>query len=304
MNGHDNVAVKPQVKHVLSKESIELYNKLSSALVDETNEEWRNAALACLRTDPGIHQLATYLITFFAEKVTHSTKSLFILTQMMQGIAAFLSNPTIYLAPYIASIVPPVLTCTIGKHLGPNPATIAPSSDITMVNGTSTPAASQPLAHYALRELAASLLAHICKNYAETANTIKPRIGRTCLKLFMDPGKPLGAHYGAVIGLTAISGQDGVRLLLLPNLRLYDSILKEALADDSRRADAEMVIRALMKGLALLESATVAMVNGVGNSVDVRERLAEKIGDVLAERVAVSGRPRLVAAVLEADVDL
>jgi transcription initiation factor TFIID subunit 6 len=246
----------------------------------------------------------TYLITFFAEKVTHSLKNLFVLTQMMQATAALLSNPTIYLDPYIASIVPPVLTCLVGKHLGPSPAITMASSDSTMTNGISLPATSNSLAHFALRDLAASILSHICKRYAETSTTLKPRIARTCLKQFMDPAKPFGTHYGAVIGLLGIAGQDGVRLLLLPNLRLYDSILKEGLAEETRKAETEMVIRALMQGLSRLEDGAVGLVNGVGNSEDVRDRLAEKVGDVLAERVAASGRPKLVTAVLEADVNL
>lgn len=115
---------------------------------------------------------------------------------------------------------------------------------------------------------------------------------------------PFGTHYGAIIGLLGIAGQDGVRLLLLPNLRLYDSILKEGLLDESRKMEAEMVVRALMQGLARLEHGAVNIVNGVGNTDGVRDRLAEKVGDVLAERVTLSGRPKLVAAVLEADVSL
>lgn len=65
-NGLDNVNVKPLVKHVLSKESQELFNKLSGALIDETNIEWQNAALAAISTEPGIHQLTTYLLSFIA----------------------------------------------------------------------------------------------------------------------------------------------------------------------------------------------------------------------------------------------
>ncbi|KAF2496761.1 DUF1546-domain-containing protein [Lophium mytilinum] len=302
VNGNDNIAVKPQIKHVLSKESIELYNKLSSALVDETNEEWRNAALASLRTDPGIHQLVSYLITFFAEKVTHCLKNLFVLTQMMQATAALLSNPTIFLDPYIPALVPAVLTCLIGKHLGPPPTTTNPSDSLTS-NGNN-PHASNSLAHFALRDLAASILTHVCKHYAETSATLKPRIARTCLKAFMNPDMPFGSHYGAVIGLLGISGQDGVRLLVIPNLRLYDSILKEGLADESRKIEAEMVTRVLLQGLMRLENGVVGMVNGIGNSEGVRERLAEKVGDVLAERVLASGRSKLVSAVLEADVNL
>ena len=78
------------MKHVLSKESQELFSKLSSALVDETNVEWQNAALQSIHTDPGIHQLVTYLLTYIAEKVTHGMKNIFILKQMMLATNAIL----------------------------------------------------------------------------------------------------------------------------------------------------------------------------------------------------------------------
>jgi transcription initiation factor TFIID subunit 6 len=303
VNGHDNIAIKPLVKHVLSKESIELYSKLSSALIDETNEEWRNAALASLHTDPSIHQLTTYLVGFFNEKVTHNLKNLFVLTQMMHATAALLSNPTIYLDPYIASIVPPVLTCLVGKHLGPSHA-----SDAINGNGNGNGHTQNPLAHFPLRDLAASILVNIAKRYANTSTTLKPRIARTCLKYFLDPGKPFGTHYGAITGLTGITGPEGVRLLILPNLKLYDAILREGLADESRKMEAEMVIGAIMRGLELLERTAVGrderMVNGTGDVEGARDKLVEKVGEVMADRIVTSGRVKLVSAVLENDVSL
>jgi transcription initiation factor TFIID subunit 6 len=134
-NGLDNVNVKPLVKHVLSKESQELFAKLSGALIDETNIEWQNAALAAIRTEPGIHQLTTYLLTFIAEKVTHNVKNLFVLQQMMQATSALLDNQAIYLDPYVAYMVPPVLTCCTGKHLGPTTQTASSNASSETLNG-------------------------------------------------------------------------------------------------------------------------------------------------------------------------
>ena len=47
-------------------------------------------------------------------------------------------------------------------------------------------------------------------------------------------------------------GTEGVRVVLLPNLAAYDAILKEGLEDESRKPEAEMVIRALLESLASL----------------------------------------------------
>ncbi|TKA63540.1 hypothetical protein B0A49_11327, partial [Cryomyces minteri] len=184
ISGNDNVSVKPLVKHILSKELQLYFERICSAILDEANDEYRSAAFASLRTDPGLHQLVPYFVQFVAEKVTHSLKSLFTLTQMMHLTAAMLNNPTLYVTPYIASIVPSVLTCLVGKHLG--------SVDM-----------DAPTAHFALRDLAGSLLIDIAKKYG-------------------------------------IAGPDGVRALILPNLKVYDALLKQGVADETKKTEAEM----------------------------------------------------------------
>lgn len=57
LNGYDNVTVKPLVKHILSKELNLFFDKVCAAVVDESNEEFRIAAFASLREDPGLQQL-------------------------------------------------------------------------------------------------------------------------------------------------------------------------------------------------------------------------------------------------------
>ncbi|KAJ9659558.1 histone H4-like TAF Taf6, SAGA complex subunit [Coniosporium apollinis] len=285
LSGNDNVSVKPLVKHVLSKELQLYFDQVSNAMLDETNDEYRSAALASLRTDPGLHQLVPYFVQFIAEKVTHSLKDLFILTQMMHLTQALLENPSLFVDPYIASVVPPVLTCLVGKRLGS-----ANDSDST--------------AHFALRDLAGSILIMIAKKYGKSSQTLRSRIARTCLKHFLDPNKPFGTHYGAVIGLQGIAGTEGIRQLIIPNLKVYDGLLKEGLADDARRADAEMVVAALLRALQKVERDTVDMANGYGGGEELRSRLADKVGDVIASRVLEMGRPRLISAVLASDVNI
>ncbi|KAF2191941.1 Arf-domain-containing protein [Zopfia rhizophila CBS 207.26] len=302
-SGLDNVQIKAPVKHVLSKESQELFGKLTSALIDDTNPEWSNAALASIQTDPGIHQLATYLILFFQEKITHSHKNLFILRQMMLATAALLNNPSIFLDPYIASMVPTVLTCCIAKHLGSTTHHPASNASSETLNGTNTNGNSHnPLAHFELRDLAASILSLLCKKYTGSSSSLKTRIARSCLKNFLDPYKPLGTHYGALKALLQVGGPEGMRMLIMPNLKIYDDILKEAMGDESKKADAERVLALLLQALDGLERSKILVgVNGVGNLAGLRERLAEKVGYVIAERVVGSGRSGVAQVVLDAD---
>ncbi|KAF1994826.1 TAF-domain-containing protein [Amniculicola lignicola CBS 123094] len=305
-NGLDNV-VKPLVKHVLSKESQELFSKLSSALVDEMNSEWQNAALASMKVDPGIHQLITYLVTFIAEKVTHNLKNLFVLRQMMLATNAILSNQAIYIDPYIAYMVPPVLTCCIGKHLGP-PAHQAPSNASSeTLNGNNTNGVSPTaLGHFVVRDLAASILGQMCAKYSNSNEGLKARVARSCLKAFLDPTKPLGTHYGALKALEYITGPEGMKMLVLPNLVIYDDVLKEGLNDETRKPEAEKVLAIILNSLDVLERlrGPLVRVNGVGNLEGMRERLVEKVGSVVADKIIASGRSAVAQIVLEADLNL
>ena len=305
-NGLDNINVKPLVKHVLSKESQELFAKLSSALIDETNSEWQNAALTSIQSDPGIHQLTTYLLTFIAEKVTHSMKNLFVLRQMMRATNALLDNRAIYLDPYIAYMVPPVLTCCTGKHLGPSAHQAPSNASSETLNGNNLNGhGSNFLAHFELRDFAASILSKMCKNYSSSNQSLKPRIARICLKQFLDPHKPLGSHYGALRALLSIAGPDGMKILVLPNLRIYDDVLKEALGDESKKAEAERVLALILQSLGGLERPrNTPRVNGVGNLEALRERLVDKVGEVVAERVIAGGRSQVAQLLLETDVRL
>ena len=114
MSGNDSVTVKPLVKHMLSKELQMYFEKVCSALLDETNNEYRIAALASIRSDPGLHQLVPYFVQFIAEKVTHNLKDLFVLTQMMQLTTAILDNENLYVDPYVRFPLPLVFLLSLG----------------------------------------------------------------------------------------------------------------------------------------------------------------------------------------------
>ncbi|KAF2467816.1 TAF-domain-containing protein [Lindgomyces ingoldianus] len=305
-NGLDNINVKPLVKHVLSKESQELFAKLSSALTDETNSEWQNAALASIQSDPGIHQLATYLITFIAEKVSHNLKNLFVLRQMMLATAALLNNRAIYLDPYIAYMVAPALTCATGKHLGPTSHQAPSNASSETLNGTSMNGNSpNPLAHFELRDLAASIVSSMCNRYAASSQGLKARVARSCLKFFLDPNKSLGTHYGSLKTMLSITGPEGMKMLVLPNLKIYDDVLKEGMSDESRKPEAERVLAVILQALDSMERTRGASrVNGVGNLESLKARLVEKVGEVVGEKIVTSRRSAVAQVIMETDLSL
>lgn len=182
----------------------------------------------------------------------------------------------------VASLVPPILTCLIGRQLGAN-------ADLSE--------------QFALRDLAAALLGLIARKYSHSSQTLKPRLARSCLKTFLDPSKPFGAHYGAIIGLHAVAGPEGVHVLILPNLATYSNLIKDGITEDSpRRPEAERVLGALLMTLSTLREGHVPFANGYPTTVtaELRERLAEKVGELIAGKIAEMGDMQLVHAILEA----
>ncbi|KAI9788599.1 MAG: hypothetical protein M1835_002185 [Candelina submexicana] len=286
INGNDNVSVKPLVKHILSKELQLYFERICTAILDEHNEEYRTAALASLRSDPGLHQLVPYFVQYIAEKVTHNLKNLFVLTQMMQLTSAMLDNKSLYVDPYVASIVPPVLTCLVGRRIGENSAS---------------------LSHFALRDLAASLISMIAKKYAKSSHTLKPRLARTCLKHFLDPNKPLGVHYGAIIGLKAIGGAETVRVLLIPNLKPYESMIRDDISENGpKKTEAELVLGAIMSSLQSLVKDRAPMANGHAGTggEELRAKVIDKVGELVGTRIFELGAVQVAYAVVEDQLQL
>ncbi|KAF9883937.1 hypothetical protein FE257_002619 [Aspergillus nanangensis] len=280
MSGTGNVAVKPLVKHVLSKELQLYFEKVCNAFLDESSEEYRTSGYSSLREDPGLHQLVPYFVQFISEKVTHGMKDIFVLTQVMRMAEALVQNKSLYVDPYVASLVPPILTCLIGRQLGGN-------ADLSE--------------QFALRDLAASLLGLIAKKYSQASHTLKPRLARSCLKTFLDPLKPFGSQYGALIGLHAVGGAEGVRVLIIPNLPTYGNLLKDGMGeDDPRRPEAERVLQVLFAVLASLREGQPALANGDAGNVtdDLRTRLAAKVGEYIAGKIEEAGNAQMAHDIL------
>jgi transcription initiation factor TFIID subunit 6 len=120
----------------------------------------------------------------------------------------------------------------------------------------------------------------------------------------MDPNKPLGTHYGALRALLSITGTEGLKMLVLPNLAIYDAILKEALNDDVKKPEAERVVAVILNAMDRTGRPREARVNGVADLGQYRERLTAKVGDVLTERIIASGRSAVVQFILDADLSL
>ena len=193
----------------------------------------------------------------------------------MQLVAAMLDNPHLYMDPYVSALIPSILTCLIGRNLGPSLSLTSTEADF--------------LASYPLRDLSASLFKSIAQKYAPSSHTLKPRLARTCLKHFLDPSKPLATNYGGIIGLQAVGGQEVGRAIVIPNLKNFgDLILKEAYADEreGKRKEADVIMKTLVK--VVMEVDEIRVSTGGESSVEngQGEALMGKLKGLAGETVA------------------
>lgn len=94
-----------------------------------------------------------------------------------------------------------------------------------------------------------------------------------------------------------------MRALILPNLKDYEGVVREEVGGEGpKRAEAEVVVGAVVLALESLEGDAARLSNGHsgGAGEEMRARLVGKVGEVFASRVADLGRPGLVRAILEA----
>lgn len=283
--------MKPAVKHIISKELTLYFEKIQAALLDDTPDpevqRLREAALESVSGDPGIHQLVPYFVSFISHEVTHHIDDVFVLRQMMELTGALITNSQLFLDPYASSLSVPVLTCLMGRKLGPGDGTDAIQDQ------------------YRLRELAASLIGQVAKKYSSSNKLLRPKLTRSCLKHFLDPMAPPCVWYGAISGVLAAGGPEAVRVLVLPNLKEFEASMLGPLREKGGDAtEFEVLVGAILKAVKSLSDDDQPMQNGINGDGDMSEREAREIkafvGDIIGERIARLGDRRLNQAVLDA----
>lgn len=260
--------VKPLVRHVLSKELKLYFDKVVEVLLssDPGNDTMKHAALHSLKADTGLHQLVPYFIQFVAEQITNQLRNIDILSTMLEVISALADNKAIFLDPYIHALMPCILTLLLAKHIGPP------------IAETSTPEAQDQLkSQLAVREFAAILLNHIITVYGLSYTTLSPRVTRTLLRALLDSSKPLGTHYGALLGLKNM-GDEVIKLVLVGNLKMWTNLVLNEIPNEFEKS---ILINAVIDVLGQLK---------IGDDEDevseeIKTKLEERIGGVLAGQI-------------------
>lgn len=290
--GNETSASQTSVKHIVSKELILYFDKIQAAILDDNPDEevvrLRQAALGSVRDDPGLHQLVPYFINFIMDRVTHHLDDTFTLKQMMELTKALTENKSLFLDPYASSLSAPALTCLMARKLG------------------SDEGVDSVKEQYDLRQLAASLVGRIARKYSASNTLLRPKLTRTCLKYFLDPTKPAPVLYGAIYGLLEAGGPEAIRVLILRNLKSFDSGILQPIREKSEGGamDYEMLVQGIVQAVASLaqHNESVATANGVDGSLSQSELsdLNEFIGPIVGGRIASSGNHNLIKTILEA----
>ncbi|KAI1422508.1 TAF6-like protein [Xylaria sp. FL1777] len=288
-SGHDNPSFRPAVKHAVSQEQILFFEKVQAALLDDNPDpevqRLRQAALAAVTAEPGTHQLMPYYVNFISNQVTHYLDDLFVLRQMMDLTNALITNEHIFVDPYASALCAPVLTCLLGRRLGSESGSDAVKEQ------------------YLLREVAASLIGQIAIKYSGSNKVLRPKLTRSCLKAFLNPSMPPQVWYGAVLGILAAGGPEAIKVLVLPNLKAFDSTMLQPLREkgETSRLDFEMVVGGILKATQSLADDDMIMDGVNGNATD-REasQVKEFLGDIIGERVVRLANHQVNQAVLDA----
>ncbi len=219
------------------------------------------------------------------DRVTHQLDDTFTLKQMMELTNALIENKTLYLDPYASSLSAPVLTCLMARKLGSDDGVDAMKEQ------------------YELRQLAASLIGRMAHKYSASNSLLRPKLTRTCLRYFLDPTKPPAVLYGAVNGILEAGGPEAVRLLVLRNLKSFDSGILQPLKEKSEGSiEYEMLVQGLVQAVAsLVAHIDSSLLNGAGSVTPAElNELNEFIGPIVGNKIASSNNTRLVKTVLEA----
>ena len=166
----------------------------------------RDAALASLRGDPGLHQLVPYLIQFVGSKVIEILRSPsedettaesaatavresrqisaadnHMLGVLLSTIHAILVNPHIFIEPYLHQMMPSILSILLTSSL-------AEPELLRQLHGSDdvqTPLVTAGPSSYSLRAHASALLTHVVDTFGSSYPTLKPRVVATLLKALM-----------------------------------------------------------------------------------------------------------------------
>lgn len=223
------VVTKQPIKHVLSKEQTLYYEYVTSALKGN-DSTLKKAVYKSLSEDDGLYQLLPYFTQFVAEEVSRHLHNLTFLTALMRTANCLIHSKYLRIDPYLHQLMPPILTCIVGKHLCHEPF-----ED-----------------HWQLRDYASDMLQTVCQKFGHVYPTLQPRVSKTLVMAWMDPTRSLNTHYGCVLALRKL-GVLVIKKLIVPYVQTYMGQLQPALnsTNEATKMEASFVYHALLDAVSI-----------------------------------------------------
>ena len=175
-----------------------------------------------LQTDSGLQILIPYLSRFLSLQVKRHMKNLPVLMSTVHSIRCLVFNPHLNLESHLEQLMPAVLTTILGPKLS-----VSHTDD-----------------HWALRNMGAELVAHICSKYRDGFPDLQAQVCQTYLNELRSSAPSslvcFASLYGSVIGLSAL-GSNVIKSLILPEIEMLE---RKLLSFESPTAQSEDGIQA------------------------------------------------------------
>jgi transcription initiation factor TFIID subunit 6 len=245
------------------------------------------AVLHALRSDVGIQDLVPYYSRFIYQQVKANTKSLPMLKVLVSAAAALIANNSLHMEFHVQQLLPAIFTCIVAARLSSSPSEN----------------------HWAVRSLAADVIAQSCRKYSEVCPDLHARVCKTyldtvtaALTTLIDGNKEqagtqaqrsaaLSTLYGGLVGLSAL-GQAVIKALVLPRVAVVNVALEGALADAKKYRVQQQSALAHREEIYAVEKCRSALLHALGTYMVERSRFGELSVDTAPAGAAVTNGKR------------
>lgn len=184
----EEMELKQQNKHLLTKELSMYFEKIL-----QTIESDSDVAVSCLLNESGIQQLVPYFLHHFKLELRKNFQNEESTSVILRLYESLLKNKFIFIDPYLHEILPPLLSCIVGKSISDK-----------------------------LRSDASKLIKIIYDLFGLKYKSLAPRIINFLLKSWLDETKPENVQYGSLLCLSKLS-PNVTKEYIIPNIPKYTS---------------------------------------------------------------------------------
>ena len=272
MDEIDQSKLKPLYAHSLSMEQQMYFIEITDAIIGLSDQK-RQEALTSLSTDTGLYQLLPYFSNFFIEgvRVNIAQRKLSPLRHLLRMLKAVLDNPSVSMEKCLHEIVPGLISCIISRQVCPRP---------------------EIEDHWSLKEMAAKLMASICKRFNSSSNNLQARYTRILTRVLNDHSSNITMHYGAIAGLSEL-GTETIGTILIPKLRNEASIIQGIQQSAPAHSVDEVGASKLQSLLVRSCSGVLVTTRPVTDTLQMYQKDYGNLGSVLYNQVQLLRKPKI-----------